>query len=88
MAKLTKRERTLLLYTQEAALKSMGSHDGSMFARGLSSEGWVGGYLAALSDIEAVLSGNPPSDTRRFWAEAERRLSTPAGRAALEEEGR
>jgi hypothetical protein len=42
----------------------------SMFSRGLSNEGFNGGYLEALRDVEAVLRGNPPG--QRFpeaWRE-------------------
>lgn len=41
----------------------MGSHDGSKYARGLSSEGYMGGYAAALNDVLLLLDGVEP-DTR------------------------
>lgn len=34
--------------------------------RGLAREGFIGGYLEALSDVEQALIGNPPS--RNGWA--------------------
>lgn len=40
---------------------------GGKFARGLASEGFVGGYLAALDDIEALLRHGYPQDARGFW---------------------
>ena len=39
-------------------------------AAGLSTEGFAGGYLAALDDIEAALSHGSPSDHRGYWRRA------------------
>ncbi|CAN7605000.1 hypothetical protein [Bosea sp. LjRoot237] len=39
-------------------------------AAGLSSEGFAGGYLAALYDVEAALSHGFPSDHRGYWRRA------------------
>lgn len=38
----------------------------SMYSRGLSSEGWSGGYAAALRDVQLVLNGVKPQ-TRDYW---------------------
>lgn len=44
--------------------RRMAEHDGSKYARGLSSEGYLGGYAAALNDILLLLDGHEPSDHR------------------------
>lgn len=38
----------------------------SMYSRGLSREGYQGGYAQALSDVLLVLDGNTPN-TRNYW---------------------
>lgn len=43
----------------------------NMFARGLSAEGFAGGYLQALDDIDAALVRGYPSDHRGYWRTAE-----------------
>lgn len=53
------RARTMALMT--------GAHDGSFYARGLSSEGWLGGYLQALDDVDAMLRHGYPNDPRQLW---------------------
>ncbi|HEY5851981.1 MAG TPA: hypothetical protein VIT62_14600 [Lysobacter sp.] len=45
----------------------MRGHGGGMYARGLASEGYLGGYRQALSDVSALLRGIPPGDPRRFF---------------------
>jgi hypothetical protein len=40
--------------------------DGGLYARGLSSEGYSGGYAQALSDVLLVLNGVKPN-TRHYW---------------------
>lgn len=42
------------------------------FGRGLSSEGFAGGYLQAIDDIDAALTHGYPSDHRGYWRRAER----------------
>lgn len=44
-----------------------------LYGRGLSSEGFAGGYLQALDDIDGALSHGSPSDHRGYWREAKRR---------------
>ena len=41
----------------------------SRYGQGLHGEGWMGGYQQALRDVEAVLAGWEPNDSRsgRFW---------------------
>jgi hypothetical protein len=39
----------------------------SFYGAGLASEGYAGGYLAALNDIEAMLRHGQPNDTRGYW---------------------
>lgn len=55
----------------ELASRDIGAHDGSKYAAGLSNEGWSGGYLAALHDVEAALTHGYPADTRAWWALAD-----------------
>lgn len=45
----------------------MREHGGGHVAGGLSSEGWNGGYLAALYDVEQALAGVKP-DRWKQWA--------------------
>lgn len=39
-------------------------------AAGLASEGFAGGYLEALNDVEAALRHGCPSDHRGYWRRA------------------
>lgn len=41
----------------------------NMYARGLSTEGWVGGYIQALSDVTAFTQGYTNITTRfaKYW---------------------
>jgi len=39
---------------------------GGHIARGLSAEGFAGGYQAALRDVRGALTGFPPYDSR-YW---------------------
>ncbi len=41
---------------------------GGMTANGLSNEGYAGGYLQALDDVDAMLRHGFPSDPRRYWS--------------------
>ena len=43
--------------------------EGGLYGSGLSSEGYDGGYLAALADVEAALRGHCASNSR-FWPDA------------------
>lgn len=43
---------------------------GEKFAIGLSNEGFAGGYLQALDDVEAALLHGHPSDHRGYWRRA------------------
>lgn len=47
---------------------------GGKYGSGLSTEGFAGGYLEAIDDIEAALSHGYPSDHRGYWRRAEREL--------------
>jgi hypothetical protein len=47
----------------------------SPFANALSTEGFAGGYLQALNDVEGALRHGYPSDHRRYWSAADRKLS-------------
>lgn len=38
-----------------------------MFGAGLATEGFAGGYLAALDDVEAALRHGFPTDARGYW---------------------
>lgn len=43
---------------------------GGMYARGLSTEGYAGGYYQALLDVKAMLDGHFVPDTRGYWADS------------------
>ncbi len=47
------------------------NREGGKYARGLASEGFDGGYLQALDDIEGALRHGYPSDHRGYWKAAE-----------------
>jgi len=40
---------------------------GGRFAAGLAGEGYAGGYLAALSDVQLLLNGAPPCVRPNYW---------------------
>jgi hypothetical protein len=44
-----------------------------IYSRGLSSEGFAGGYYQALLDVAAALLRGYPSDHRGYWRKAERK---------------
>jgi hypothetical protein len=39
----------------------------SELASALASEGYVGGYIAALNDVQAILTHGHPADPRLYW---------------------
>jgi hypothetical protein len=51
----------------------LGNRSGGKFARGLATEGFAGGYLQALDDIDAALRHGEPSDHRGYWRQANSR---------------
>ncbi len=61
----------------DRAYTAMSQHDGGKYARGLASEGYVGGYAQALEDVRAMLDGVPPGDPRGFWTDHETHLDHP-----------
>lgn len=48
---------------------AMSEHGGGKYARGLASEGYLGGYAQALADVAAMLDGVPPGDPRNLWTD-------------------
>lgn len=48
---------------------------GGKYGAGLSGEGYAGGYLQAIDDLEAALTHGYPSDTRHYWKRARTALS-------------
>lgn len=42
---------------QAAVAASLKGHEGNMYVRGLSTEGWDGGYQQALRDVQAFIGG-------------------------------
>lgn len=40
---------------------------GGKYGAGLATEGFAGGYLAALDDVEAALRHGFPTDARGYW---------------------
>lgn len=53
---------------------------GDLYARGLATEGFAGGYLQALDDVDGALSHGYPSDHRGYWRQANAKLVTPKKR--------
>ena len=54
-----------------------GARGGGMFAHGLASDGFLGGYVAALDDVGLVISsGYPGNQHERLW------IQPSAGRAS------
>jgi hypothetical protein len=51
------------------------SKSGDLYAHGLSTEGFAGGYLQALDDIDGAITHGYPSDHRGYWAIADRNLA-------------
>lgn len=56
----------------EAEISGNRGDGADKFAAGLATEGFAGGYLQALQDVEAALRHGFPSDHRRYWQAAER----------------
>ncbi len=54
------------------ARHNMTLHRGSLYARGLSTEGFDGGYYQALIDVDALLHHGYPADSRGVWRRAMR----------------
>lgn len=52
----------------EAVQKEISGHaeSGGLYARGLASEGWNGGYAAALEDVKLALNGVEPNRWREW----------------------
>lgn len=63
----------------DAGYRRMAEHDGSKYARGLASEGYTGGYLAALRDVSLLLNGVEPSDDRSLLKQTRPRSSDRGG---------
>ncbi len=61
-AALHKRIRIAL----DAVRAEMGHAQGK-YARGLSSEGYAGGFAKALSDVQLLLNDVEPNDDRHYW---------------------
>lgn len=43
---------------------------GGKYGAGLANEGFAGGYLAALDDVEAALLHGYPTDPRGYWKQS------------------
>lgn len=70
---LTKREflKRLDAALEKVAAEIAGNRGGDgpehKFARGLSMEGYAGGYQQALYDVDALLRHGYPNDPRHYW---------------------
>ena len=69
MPELLKRIRV----AREAAQREIAGNasSGGTYARGLATEGWAGGYLQALDDVDAVARHGCPEDPRNYWRDEE-----------------
>lgn len=54
---------------RDKTLEKMGQHGGGMYARGLATEGFLGGYLACLDDVDAMATHGYPADLYDVWKE-------------------
>lgn len=61
---------------------SANASSGGLYARGMSMEGFAGGYLACLDDVEGALRHGDPSDHRGYWRAAKRREVAKAAASA------
>lgn len=61
------------------------SESGGLHARGFSGEGYAGGYLQALDDIDGALTHGHPSDHRGYWRDAKRRAAATANNSKRKE---
>jgi len=66
MARGIRRDLSRVAQKVQAEIASHAS--GGFYAAGHSAEGFHGGYLAALYDVQLALSGMRPS-TRNWWAD-------------------
>lgn len=64
------RLRKRIACAEVAAAAEIAGHanPGGLYARGLANEGWAGGYLQALRDVQLVMNGvEPNSRYGRAW---------------------
>lgn len=64
MAKGIKRRLKLAV---DEGRRQMAENGGGLYARGLSSEGYLGGYVDALNDVCLLLNGVEPNDRRAIF---------------------
>jgi hypothetical protein len=64
-----KRDLNAAIKSAAKDISDLASH-GGMYARGLSSEGFAGGYYQALCDVQLALNGVDP-ERWRVWREME-----------------
>jgi len=68
MAKGIKRKIKIVMKNVQNQIRIATDQD-SLFSRGLSREGYDGGYEAALSDVMLALNGVKPCNRPNFWPE-------------------
>ena len=59
-------------FAREAVRKEITANgeSGDKYARGLANEGYAGGYLQALDDVDAAARHGYPNDPRGYWTKA------------------
>ncbi len=67
MAKGIKRLLKRVRQNVEKEIKMNCGNGSSLYARGLASEGYAGGYRDALLDVGLALNGIPPCCRPEFW---------------------
>lgn len=70
--KLTNKRHVLkrIEIARRRVMAEIASHAKSgKYGAGLANEGFAGGYLEALNDVEAALRHGYPTDARRYWRE-------------------
>ncbi len=72
--------RKLLDEVRKVVMDELRGNGEGKYGRGLSSEGFAGGYLQAIDDIAGALDHGYPTDHRGYWRRArERALGQCAG---------
>jgi len=64
---ITKRQYKRLTEVQGCVQAEMNMHAGDKYSRGMSSEGYAGGYLQAMRDLELFLGAGVEPNTRMYW---------------------
>lgn len=70
---------------QDRIAQELRTNGSGLFGRGLSNEGYAGGYSQALSDVLLLLQSDCMPNTRNYWPKDDRRATHEA--EALSDKG-